>query len=232
MDLEKFRSLSLLDVVYSRVKDDILTGKYKPGERLIVKKMSEDLGVSHTPINESLNRLVTEGYVEFVPRKGMKVREIDVKEIAETYEIRLMIEIFCAEDTIARAREDSAYVEELRRLADAMSEGGYARACEDGFAAFFENEAQFHRLQVSACKNKKMIGLYENLKANTMFYNRMVLSHMILTEARYIASVREHAGIVYAIIQSSTDLLKAGLCEHIRNTIDYTTDPSGNSRAG
>ncbi|MGI5848697.1 MAG: GntR family transcriptional regulator [Christensenellales bacterium] len=226
MDIEKYRSISLLGIVYSRIKDDILKGKYKPGERLVVKKISQELGVSHTPINESLNRLVIEGYVEFIPRKGMKVREIDLEEIKDTYEIRKMIELYCAEYTILKAKEDSAYIDEIKGFSNMISSGCYKDAYQDQFNAFFENESQFHLKQVSACNNNKLISLYENLKANTMFYNKIVCSDMLLTEARYNESISEHSSIVEAIVKYDIDLLKSCLSAHIENAIGYIIDSS------
>ena len=132
MDLESFKSLSLLDMVYLRIKEDILSGRYAAGERMVVSRLSEQLGVSHTPINEALNRLVMEGYVEFIPRKGMKVRELDMTEIAETYEIRKMVELYSADKVIARAKADPAFLPEIRRLERMVAEGGYEPVAEIG----------------------------------------------------------------------------------------------------
>ena len=231
MDIKKYQSISLLGIVYSQIKDDILRGKYKPGERLIVSKISQDLEVSHTPINESLNRLVTEGYVEFVPRKGMKVREIGIEEIKETYEIRRMFELYCADYTIEKAKKNAAFIDEIKLYADAMGQGGYQSACDDQLNTFFENETQFHLKQVSACENKKLINMYESLKANTMFYNKIICDHMLLTETRYNNSIKEHSNIVKAIEMYDVELLKEHLSTHIRNSIDYVVSFSDTKNA-
>ena len=221
MDLESFKSLSLLDMVYLRIKDDILSGRYAAGERMIVSRLSEQLGVSHTPINEALNRLVMEGYVEFMPRKGMKVRELDMTEIAETYEIRKMVELYSADKVIARAKADPAFLPEIRRLERMVAEGGYEQAVRDNFQSFFAHEGDFHQYMVKACGNQKLIQMYQNLKANGVFYYKIISDQKLLSEARFSQSIAEHAEIVQAIANGDADVLKSVLAIHLQRSIEY-----------
>lgn len=221
MDLESYKSLSLLDMVYTRIKEDILAGNYLAGERLVISRISDQLGVSHTPINEALNRLVMEGYVEFMPRKGMKVRELDMNEIAETYEVRKMCELYCAEKVIARTKSDPGYLPEIRRLESAVAEGGYEKAASDNFHSFFACEGKFHQFQVQACGNQKLYQMYQNLKANGVFYYKMISDQQLLSEDRYHQSIAEHAEIVRSIESGHVELLKSTLAAHLQRSIEY-----------
>jgi len=208
-------------MVYSRIKEDILSGKYAAGERLVISKISDQLGVSHTPINEALNRLVMEGYVEFMPRKGMKVREIDMDEIAETFEIRKMCELYSAEKVIARAQADPNYLSEIRRLERAVAEGGYEMAVSDNFQQFFTRESQFHQFQVQACGNQKLYKLYQNLKVNGVFYYKIISDQQLLSRDRYHRSIDEHTEIVEAIAAGDLGRLKNALVIHLQRSIEY-----------
>lgn len=221
MDLEHFKNLSLLDMVYARIKEDILSGKYKAGERLVVSRITEELGVSHTPINEALNRLVVEGYVAFMPRKGMRVRGIDMTEIRETYEIRKMFELYCADKVIERAAGDPSFIGELRALEQAIGEGGYAAAVSDGFQTFFAREGDFHTAMIEVCGNQKLFQMYQNLKANGVFYYKIVSEGQLLSEERYNRSLREHAAIVEAVAARDIGQLREILAAHLQRSIDY-----------
>ena len=70
LNLEQYVSVSLVDVVTEKIRSNIYSGKYLPGQRLVVREISEELGVSHTPVKDALNRLVSEGYVVALPRRS------------------------------------------------------------------------------------------------------------------------------------------------------------------
>ena len=57
--IEEYVSCSLVDVVTDRIRSNIFSGKYLPGMKLVVREISEELGVSHTPVKDALNRLVS-----------------------------------------------------------------------------------------------------------------------------------------------------------------------------
>ena len=71
----------IVDQLYSDIKDRIIRGQLKPDEKLGVRALSEYYGVSDTPIKQALNRLVTERFVDALPRRGMRVRCIAKKDI-------------------------------------------------------------------------------------------------------------------------------------------------------
>ncbi len=221
MDLEHYKNLSLLDMVYARIKDDILAGKYKAGERLVVSRLTEQLGVSHTPINEALNRLVVEGYVAFEPRRGMRVRGIDLAEIRETYEIRKMFETYCAAKVIEVATEDPGYLADLRELEKSIGKGGYDAAVADNFQTFFAQESAFHEAMVEVSGNRKLFQMYQNLKANGVFFYKMASEGQFLSEERYQHSIAEHAAIIEAVEALDADRLRTELETHLRHSIEY-----------
>ena len=107
-----------------------------------------------------------------------------------------------------------------------MAEGGYAHARHDNFDNFFASETLFHLAQVSACENKKLISLYKNLKANSMFYYKIVCDHMVWTQERYDESIVEHNAIVHAIESFELKLLKESLKKHTENSISFIYESS------
>ena len=84
--------LPLRDVVFNTIKDGILTGRLRPGERLLENQLAEELGVSRTPIREALRMLEIENLVDLIPRKGAQVRDMSEKDIKDVLEIRKVLE--------------------------------------------------------------------------------------------------------------------------------------------
>ena len=211
-------SSSLLDSTYSHLKNMIIMGKYLPDSRLVVSKLSSELGVSHTPINEALNRLVSEGYVEFMPRRGMKVKKLTFEEIAETYEMRKMIELYCAEAMIEYAKDVPLYLEKLHECTDKQAKMGYEASAENDMENFFKYETYFHQLLLSATNNKQMFTLYKNLKANGMFYYMMQSTHHKLTKTRYLQTMKEHENILKALEDGNLRRLRMLLSKHLERS--------------
>lgn len=83
---EDYRSLS--DKVFDRLEEDILSGKYKKGETLKEKSLSEEYGVSRTPVREALRQLELEGLVSMIPNRGARVAGFSPEDIHDMYEIR------------------------------------------------------------------------------------------------------------------------------------------------
>ena len=84
----------LVQSTYQAIKDAILGNRLKPGHKLIHQALAESLGVSRTPVRESLERLYQEGYVTRIANRGYFVAEIDVQEVRELYQTREALEVF------------------------------------------------------------------------------------------------------------------------------------------
>ena len=80
--------LPLRDVVFNTLRQAILTGELKPGERLMEIHLANKLGVSRTPIREAIRKLELEGLVNMIPRRGAEVAEITEKSLKDVLEVR------------------------------------------------------------------------------------------------------------------------------------------------
>ena len=72
----------LRDLVFSAMREAILNGQLKPGERLMEVQLAEEMGVSRTPVREAIRKLELEGLVVMVPRKGAYVAGLTLKDVA------------------------------------------------------------------------------------------------------------------------------------------------------
>ena len=80
------------DTVYHVIKEAVINGLYTPGERLAQGTIADTLGVSRIPVRAALRRLESEGFVSFQAHRGATVRELSAEEIAEIYDLRILLE--------------------------------------------------------------------------------------------------------------------------------------------
>ncbi|MGH7832613.1 MAG: GntR family transcriptional regulator [Candidatus Binatia bacterium] len=95
-------SNNLSDRVYHQIKTLILQTEIMPGQKLHHQELSDQLGVSRTPVREALSRLVQEGYVSLLPNRGFICKEIGMQEAEELYDLREALEAFAVEKAMPR----------------------------------------------------------------------------------------------------------------------------------
>ena len=110
--------LPLRDVVFNTLRQAILRGELKPGERLMEIQLANKLGVSRTPIREAIRKLELEGLVLMIPRKGAEVAEITEKNMLDVLEVRRALEELAVKLACERITEEE--IQELMDAADAF----------------------------------------------------------------------------------------------------------------
>lgn len=96
---------SSVDRIYAQLRQMAINYKFRPGEPLNEVELAASFGVSRTPLREVLNRLVAEGLLDFVPRRGFSCRPLDTKMIFDLYEVRCGLEIMSTRLATERATD-------------------------------------------------------------------------------------------------------------------------------
>lgn len=110
------------ELATDRLREQIIRGEYKPGSHVQEQTLSDALGVSRTPVRTALNTLANEGLLEYVAKRGYRVREVSLREIGDAYEVRATLEgMGCrlvAERGLDRAGERRLHgiVEEMEQI--------------------------------------------------------------------------------------------------------------------
>jgi len=99
--------------VYRIIKNAIIEGTLKPGERIVQENLTQQLNVSRTPVRDALQRLSSEGLVVLTAFHGAEVFELSKKSLEELYEIRIVLENFAAQKALEHIGE-----EEIKQLED------------------------------------------------------------------------------------------------------------------
>ncbi len=197
----------LREVVFEALREAIIKGILKPGERLMEIQLAEELGVSRTPVREAFRKLELEGFVVMVPRKGAYVAGISLKDIAAVFEVRAALEGLAA--GLAAERITEGELEELERLLVQMAE-----LIEKGeFSEFVKLDTQFHDVLYKSSRNQRLIQILSTLRDEIQRFRAVSLSY----PGRMREALEEHRKIVEAIAARDEDLAKKLAAEHIEN---------------
>jgi len=145
------------EVVFEYLRNAILNGTLKPGERLMEISLAEQLGVSRTPVREAIRKLEKEKFVEMIPRKGAYVANLTARDILEVLEIRIVLEGFASKLAAERmGDEDIAELEEIL--------GGFHSALEVlDRPEMIRKDNEFHNKIYSAARNNKLVEIVKEL---------------------------------------------------------------------
>jgi DNA-binding GntR family transcriptional regulator len=106
------------EMVTAAIREAVLSGIYGPGEKLPQEHLAESLGVSRIPVRAALKQLEAEGLVVFVPHRGATVRELEATDIAEIYELRILLETFALRSATQLITPEE--LDELERIAEEL----------------------------------------------------------------------------------------------------------------
>jgi DNA-binding GntR family transcriptional regulator len=197
------------DSVYEALRNAILSSEFQPGQRLDVRHLAGQLGVSPTPIKEAITRLEAEALIEVRPRSGTFVTAVSPEDIYETFEIRCALECLAGEKAIAHAGPED--IEQLRAMADSM-----ATASDD--STHSAANVGFHKSIITLAGSDRLRDTYETLDAHIQIA-RIHLGRRDWT-TRLDREHAEHLAIVDAITARQRDAAVAALRTHIMRAAD------------
>ena len=157
LSLQTDEFLPLRDEVFNTLREKILKGVYKPGERLMEIHLADQLGVSRTPIREAIRMLELEGLVKMVPRKGAQVAKISKEDLQDVLEVRKALDTLSVKLACERITED-----EIKLLNNAEREFEKALASKD-VRDIAEADVAFHDVIHAATKNGRLKSMISNL---------------------------------------------------------------------
>ncbi len=202
----RMRVTLLKDQAYEAIKHHIITCRFAPGERLNEAQVAERLQLSRMPVHHALARLRLEGLVTIRPRKGIQVRPIDLDELLQIIDARMVNECHCV-----RLAAERATPEEAAAMGEVLERTGSALARHDTEAMMLLDR-EFHDLIAGASRSGILFDILRNL------HDRAVRFWFIsLNEQGHQADVlREHREIQQAVARRDP----AGAAEAMRRHIE------------
>lgn len=198
---------SLRGKVFSQLRKKILTGVYKPGESLVELRLSEELGVSRTPIREALRQLELEGLVQSIPNKGVIVKGVTDQDVEDIFTIRTMIEGLAARWAAEKITED-----EIRELKEALELEEFYTIKNDA-EHLMTYDSKFHDIIFRASKSRPLMHMLSTFH----FYIQSARNNSFGTPGRPVKALDEHRAIFEAIQSKDADTAETLTIQHIRN---------------
>ena len=148
----------LRDVVFNTLREAILKGELKPGERLMELQLAAKLGVSRTPIREAIRMLEQEGLAVTMPRKGAEVAKMTLKDMEDVLQIREALDELAASIACEQMTK-----EQLDTLTETMHEFEESTKSKD-LKKIAAADVQFHDIIYQATGNPKLVNMLNNLR--------------------------------------------------------------------
>lgn len=196
---------SLRDEAYEIIKQRIIMCAFRPGEALSEAQVSAQLGLGRTPVRQAFDRLMRDGLVEVLPRKGIIVRPITQDEVRDMVAVRLLNEGFCAR--LAAERADPHVIATLT----ANVQAGAAAATEGDIAALMALDREFHAMIASAARNSVLAEILRNLHERA----QRVWFVSLRNTSHHRRVVDEHTAIVEGLRSGDPDQAEAAMRAHI-----------------
>lgn len=208
--MEDYQFLPLRDVVFNTLRQAILRGELKPGERLMEIRLANQLGVSRTPIREAIRMLELEGLVIMIPRKGAQVAQITEKDLNDVLEVRLGLEELATRFACERIRSEAlGDLYRASRKFESLLE-------TDDLQALAKADVEFHDIIYQATDNARLVQLLNNLREQMYRYR---IEYLKKKEC-YPQLLSEHKAIIEAIESHDKEKATAITGQHINNQVD------------
>ena len=198
----------LREVVCETLREAIISGVLRPGERLMEIQLAEELGVSRTPVREAIRKLELEGFVIMIPRRGTYVADLSIKDINEVFEVSSALDSLA--NGLAAERITEEELEQMERLLVQIS------ACVDNgnMEKIVELDGQFHDILYRASRNDRLVGIINNLREQLTRFRTISMAY----PGRLKKTIEEHTQLVEAIAARDVDLAQQLAVEHMANS--------------
>jgi DNA-binding GntR family transcriptional regulator len=218
---------NLQEKVYHSIRKMIIAGKISHGDRIVERKLAEQVGASRVPVREALLRLNIEGIVTTVPSGGYQVRKYTLEDLRDLYETREAIEGFAARLAAERAKDV-----DIEKLDLANREFmNYSKVGEEFVQRSFQYDELFHQTLLQISGNKKFVNIFEILSFERITFPRYLFEKQVSVQkpptfdkhmcASIEYTAKGHDAIVNAIREHDGDKAEKMMRGHIQGIRNF-----------
>ena len=207
LELNMNAYLPLRDVVFNTLREAILKGELKPGERLMELQLASKLGVSRTPIREAIRMLELEGLAVTVPRKGAEVAKMTEKDMEDVLQIRKALD-----ELAVGLACDNIQESDLEKLHVALKSFEASTRGHD-VKRVAQADVEFHDVIYQAANNPKLVNMLNNLREQIYRYRVEYLKN----DTIYPTLIREHEEIFDCLKRKDRDEVIRVMSYHVVN---------------
>ncbi len=192
--------------IYNELKRRIIELEYKPGATIVEKLLTEEFGVSRTPVREAIIKLSQNGLLEQIPRVGTFVTKIDLLSVKHAYEVKKNLEGLAAE--LAAQRANSSEIAELFAIVERFKHYNIVEDYKD----CIRDDQRFHQVTRVAAGNPMLVEILDSLNIKTARFLQYI-NYVLEDKDWFVASLSE---IAVAISQHDQERARKATEEHTR----------------
>lgn len=199
---------NLDDKIYASLRDMLASGRFEPGRRIVQEELAASLGVSRTPLINALKRLAQEGLLEWIPRRGIFVRQLTLTELISLFEVRERLEPLAAELAAPRiAPEEAARLEAQWRAMGELPD------TPESHRLFVDLDRRFHWRLTELAGNPY-------LAAAMAPVNMLAAAYLHGTPRPWSDTVADHLAITQALSCGDAPACAEAMRRHITQSLD------------
>lgn len=214
--MEKFKPAvgeSLHIEVINSIITAIATGKLEPGEKIVEQSIAEQMKISRAPVREAIRELAVQGIVEYIPRKGATVTNLDLKNVEEVYSLRGCLEAMAV--GLAVDKFNAKEIKNLESLSKKMTKSLKGNNIDE----FIKCDVEFHSMLHLKSGHSKLQKLIDNLILQTRLY-MLMSKHNLFIHSRLDLEYGVHDKIIDAIKIKDRVKAEEEMKKHIKNSGD------------
>lgn len=205
-----FSHQSLADQVLDALKDEIISGRLKPNDRIDLNDYAEKWSISPTPLRDALKQLETTGLVAIHPRKGVFVADLDRVGLAETFDLRIAFEGMAIRLATRNVPAPVA-ANALRKYQEAEKVTENVR-----LGRLQQVDDLIHEIGFQYCNNKRLRKVMENVRDLVLWSKQTIIRNV---PEPYEATLPEHLAICEAVVAGNGDAAERAMRTHLENSL-------------
>lgn len=213
MNLPKIDNSNLWDKTYHILKQRIIERTFSANQKLYIPELAEQLGVSRTPIRDALNRLEMDGLVTTVSKVGTFVKPIELSDVIDIMDTRLMLEYWVVDKLASRTKEQ--LLVEINQMEDIVRQS--LRDLETmSLKEYLQHDYNlaFHLKFIKLGGNLKNISIYKNL----MNYRFLLYKNALVSKEMVTSAIHQHLAITEVLKTGHLAEIKAAIQGHLEDS--------------
>ncbi len=202
------------EAIAEEIKEGVLSGSYKPEERLKEAELAEKYSVSKTPVREALRYLESIGFVEIVPHTMARVKKMNKKEVEDLYTIQSVLEGLAAREALNHLKDSDH--KKMETCIDLLEK--YSR--EKNSYEYEKANIKFHGIFWKACNNSKLTELINNIYEQLLKFRSVTRRY----PERFKDLVADHRKIFEAAVQRDAEKVDHLFRRHVEKQKKYIVD--------
>ncbi len=208
-------------VAYGLLKQDIVSGHYRPGDKLLMSHLRERYDIGTGPMREALSQLVTERLVTALSQRGFRVATMSLAELNDIYDARAHLEAMVV--GLAVERGDEHWEAEVIAKAHMLASVAHIRSTDEMLTLWDRRHKAFHTAIARGCGSEKLLELREALMAQAERYRQLWLRQTVFSAQALAQKREEHAALVEVLLKRDADRAARMVLEHLLSPVPIVT---------